>query len=142
MTTVERAEQTLLTHAADEDGLCGFCRLHFHLRIVAGKCAPYLQTAAFIAGRRRAQALRRLRVVFSRPARPVSPLPPGAAVSGVRRPLLDREHRASRWGAAPVGWFPGRRVCTAAAAHKTPGRLVDGRARPGRATPGARPGPM
>lgn len=61
------AEQTLLTHAADEDGSCGFCRLHHHLRIPAGKCAPYLQTAAFISVRRRAQALQRLRVVFTRP---------------------------------------------------------------------------
>lgn len=59
MTTVERAEQTLLTHAADEDGFCGFCLLHFHLRIPAGTCAPYLQTTAFIKGRRSEQARRR-----------------------------------------------------------------------------------
>jgi hypothetical protein len=65
-TTVER---TLITHAADGDGLCGFCLLHYHLRIRAGTCAPYQQTAAFISGRRRAQALRRLRVVFTRPPR-------------------------------------------------------------------------
>ncbi|MEU5157263.1 hypothetical protein [Glycomyces sp. NPDC021274] len=66
MTTME---QTLLTHAADEDGLCGFCRLHHHLRITAGRCAPFLQTAAFITRRRREQALRRLRVVFRPPGR-------------------------------------------------------------------------
>ena len=58
-TTVERAEQTLLTHAADEDGNCGFCLQHFHLRISAGMCAPYLQTAAFISVRRSEQARRR-----------------------------------------------------------------------------------
>jgi len=63
MSTVE---QTLLTHAADEDGNCGFCLLHYHLPIIAGRCAPYLQTAAFISARRREQALRRLRVVFRR----------------------------------------------------------------------------
>lgn len=67
MTTVERAEQTLLTHAADEDGVCGFCLTHYHLRITAGSCAPFLQTVAFIRGRRREQALRRLRVSFKRP---------------------------------------------------------------------------
>ncbi|MEU5156724.1 hypothetical protein [Glycomyces sp. NPDC021274] len=58
-TTVERAEETLLTHAANEGGDCGFCLLHYHLRIRAGTCAPYQQTAAFISVRRSEQARRR-----------------------------------------------------------------------------------
>ena len=52
-------EQTLLTHAADENGVCGFCLLHHHLRIDAGKCTPYARAAAFISGRRSEQARRR-----------------------------------------------------------------------------------
>lgn len=65
---VQRAEQqTLLIHAADENGWCGHCLMFFYLRIHAGRCAPYLRAAKFISQRRREQALRRLRVKFRRP---------------------------------------------------------------------------
>lgn len=65
MTTM--LKRTLVMHARDNDGLCGFCRRHHHLRITAGRCAPYARAAAFISRRRRERALRRLRVVYARP---------------------------------------------------------------------------
>jgi hypothetical protein len=65
---VQRAEQqTLLTHAGNEEGLCGHCLLFFYLRIPAGSCAPYRRAADFVSRRRREQALHRLQVMFRRP---------------------------------------------------------------------------
>lgn len=58
-TTVERAEQTLLEHAADPDGWCGFHLRHFGLHIEAGKCSSYLLAASFVRGCRSDQARRR-----------------------------------------------------------------------------------
>jgi hypothetical protein len=59
MTTVERAEQTLLEHSADDDGWCRFHLYWFSLHIEAGKCSSYLLAAGFVRGRRSEQARRR-----------------------------------------------------------------------------------
>jgi hypothetical protein len=43
------------THGADENGLCGFCLLHFGDRFKAGWCAPWQRAAAFLVELRRRQ---------------------------------------------------------------------------------------
>jgi len=58
-TTVERAEQTLLEHAADSDGWCGFHLYWFGLHIPAGTCSAYQLASGFVRGRRSDQARRR-----------------------------------------------------------------------------------
>lgn len=58
-TAVERAEQTLLEHAADGEGWCRFHLCHFGLHIEAGKCSAYQLAAGFVRGRRSEQARRR-----------------------------------------------------------------------------------
>jgi len=66
MSAVGNAEQTLITHAADEDGWCAFHLRHFDLHVPAGTCSAFVMAAEFIRSYRRPQA-KRLRVTYSRP---------------------------------------------------------------------------
>jgi hypothetical protein len=64
--TANHAAQTMQDHAKDEDGWCGFCLRHHHIRVRAGDCTPFQRAAGFLTAFNRQQ--RRLpRVSFSRP---------------------------------------------------------------------------
>lgn len=68
-TTAGRAEETLLTHAADEEGWCAFHLRHFGLHVPAGKCAAFLMATKFLRDSRSREARRRPpRLTFSRPS--------------------------------------------------------------------------
>ena len=65
-----QAELTQADHKPDDDGWCGFCLRHHHIRVRAGECTPYRRAAEFILEFKRQQernARRPPRVTFSRP---------------------------------------------------------------------------
>lgn len=71
--TARHAAQSLKDHAADEDGWCGFCLRHHHIRVRAGQCTPFQRAAGFITAFNRQQG-RLPRLSFSRPSgRPPAP---------------------------------------------------------------------
>lgn len=59
MSALDRAEQAVLDHSADEDGWCVAHLREFGLHIPAGTCSRFVLAAQFIRGRRSDQARRR-----------------------------------------------------------------------------------
>jgi hypothetical protein len=68
MTAIERAEQRVLDHSADENGWCSAHLREFGLHIEAGTCTDFQLAAGFVRGRRSDQARRRpVSVQYRRP---------------------------------------------------------------------------